>query len=76
MKKGELLTVFGALWLAACSPGEPGQVATAEDDIPVSGGSVTLAPTPPWASTRGIGSDATSVKRSYEKRPTPWSLQE
>jgi len=47
MKKGELLTVFGALWLAACSPDEPGQVATAEDDIPVSGGSVTLASTPP-----------------------------
>ena len=24
MRKGELLTVFGALWLAACSPDEPG----------------------------------------------------
>lgn len=47
MRKGELLTVFVALWLAACLPDEPGQVATAEDDIPVSGGSVTLAPTPP-----------------------------
>ena len=47
MKKSGLLSTSFALWLVACSAGEPGQVATAEDDAPTRGESVTLAATPP-----------------------------
>ncbi len=44
--RGEF-TVLLAFCLGACSAGESGQVATAEEDVPTSGGAVTLAATPP-----------------------------
>ena len=47
MRTRQQLTVVFAFCLGACSSGEPGQVATADEDIPADGGSVTLAATPP-----------------------------
>jgi alpha-galactosidase len=45
MRKGERFTVFFALWLVACSTGDPGQMATVDEDVQASG--VSLAATPP-----------------------------
>ena len=47
MTKSGLLSISFALWLAACSAGEPGEVARAEEDAPPAGTSVILAATPP-----------------------------
>ncbi|MBT8479069.1 MAG: alpha-galactosidase, partial [Gemmatimonadetes bacterium] len=47
MRKSARISVAFAIYLVACSNGEPGQVATVADDAPAPDGSVTLAATPP-----------------------------
>ena len=59
MRVREPFTMLVAFCLGACSAGESGQVATAEEDVPASGGAVTLAATPPMGfNTWKIGLDS------------------